>query len=41
LPAATVDALGLVKFDDSTIKMNESKQLYVAKVSTDILEQGS
>ena len=41
LPVATVDALGLVKFDDSTIKMNESKQLYVAKVSTDILEQGS
>lgn len=41
LPAATVDALGLVKFDDSTIKMNDSKQLYVAKVSTDILEQGS
>ena len=40
LPAATAEALGLVKYDDSTIKMNESKQLYVAKVSTDILEQG-
>lgn len=41
LPAATVDALGLVKFDNSTIKMNESQQLYVAKVSTDILEMGT
>ena len=41
LPAATADVLGLVKFDNSTIKMNESKQLYVAKVSTDVLEQGS
>ena len=41
LPAATVDTLGLVKFDNSTIMMNDSKQLYVAKVSTDILEQGS
>lgn len=41
LPAATAEALGLVKFDDTTIKMNESKQLYVAKVSTDILEQGA
>ena len=40
LPAATVEALGLVKFDDSTIKMNDSKQLYVAKVSTDIISQG-
>ena len=41
LPAATAEALGLVKFDDATIKMNESNQLYVAKVSTDVLEQGS
>ena len=40
IPAATAASLGLVKYDDSTIKMNESKQLYVAKVSTDILEQG-
>ena len=41
LPAATAEALGLVKYDDVSIKMNESQQLYVAKVSTDILEQGS
>ena len=41
LPTATAEALGLVKFDDATIKMNESNQLYVAKVSTDVLEQGS
>ena len=41
LPAATAEALGLVKYDDVTIKMNDSQQLYVAKVSTDILEQGS
>ena len=40
IPTATAEALGLVKFDDATIKMNESSQLYVAKVSTDILEQG-
>jgi hypothetical protein len=41
LPAATAQALGLVKYDDSTIKMNDNKQLYVAQVSTDILVQGS
>ena len=41
IPAATAEALGLVKYDNATIKMNESKQLYVAKVSTDLLEQGS
>ena len=41
LPAATAEALGLVKYDDSTIKMNTDNQLYVAKVSTDILEQGT
>ena len=40
LPAATAEALGLVKFDNDTIKMNDSQQLYVAKVSTDILVQG-
>lgn len=40
LPVATAEALGLVKYDNSTIKMNESNQLYVAKVSTDVLEQG-
>ncbi len=41
IPAATAEVLGLVKYDDATIKMNDSKQLYVAKVSTDILEMGS
>lgn len=41
IPVATTNTLGLVKFDDNTVKMNESNQLYVAKVSTDILEQGS
>lgn len=41
IPAATAEALGLVKYDDDSIKMNESKQLYVAKVSTDVLAQGT
>lgn len=41
LPVATAEVLGLVKFDNTSIKMNESNQLYVAKVSTDVLEQGS
>ena len=41
LPAATAEALGLVKYDDTTIKMNNNKQLYVASVSTDVLVQGS
>ena len=40
LPVATAEVLGLVKFDNNTVKMNASNQLYVAKVSTDILEQG-
>lgn len=40
IPAATAEALGLVKFDDTSIKMNDSKQLYVAEVSTDKLVQG-
>ena len=41
IPTATATTLGLVKFDDATVKMNASNQLYVAKVSTDVLEQGS
>lgn len=41
IPVATVDTLGLVKIDNNSIKMNESNQLYVAKVSTDVLEQGT
>lgn len=40
IPAATASVLGLVKVDDTTVKMNASNQLYVAKVSTDILDQG-
>ena len=40
LPAATVDALGLVRYDGTTIMKNENNQLYVAEVSTDILKQG-
>jgi hypothetical protein len=41
IPVATAELLGLVKFDDKTVKMNESNQLYVAEVSTDILVQGA
>jgi hypothetical protein len=41
LPAATASTLGLVKYDDATIKMNDNKQLYVANVSTDILTNGT
>ena len=40
LPVATAEVLGLVKFDNDTIKMNENNQLYVNKVSTDVLVQG-
>lgn len=41
LPVATAEVLGLVKFDNTTIKMNENNQLYVAEVSTDVLKQGT
>ena len=41
IPVATAEALGLVKFDNDTIKVNENNQLYAAKVSTDILVQGT
>ena len=41
LPIASTTAPGLVKFDDVSIKKNESDQLYVAQVSTDILVQGT
>ena len=41
LPAATAEALGLVKYDADTIKMNDKQQLYVAKVSTDVLVNGA
>ena len=38
---ASSEQLGFVKIDDSSIKMNESNQLYVNQVSTDNLVQGS
>jgi hypothetical protein len=41
IPVATAEVLGLVKFDNDTIQMNENNQLYAAKVSTDILVQGT
>lgn len=41
IPAATAETLGLVKIDNNTVKMNEANQLYVAKVSTDVLVQGA
>jgi hypothetical protein len=41
IPAATIEALGLVRYDGATIMKNENNQLYVNKVSTDILEQGN
>ena len=41
LPAATVESLGLVKIDGDTIKTNENNQIYVHRVTTDMIEQGS
>ena len=41
IPVATAEVLGLVKFDNSSIVMNENKQLEVGQVSTDKLVQGS
>ena len=41
IPTATEGVLGLIKYDNATIKKNESDQLYVAQVSTDILVNGS
>ena len=40
IPMATAEKMGLVKFDDKTIKRNENDQLYIAEVSTDNLVQG-
>jgi hypothetical protein len=40
IKVATTTNPGLVGFDNTTIKMNESEQLYVASVSTDILTNG-
>lgn len=41
IPTATDGVLGLIKYDNATIKKNESDQLYVAQVSTDALVNGS
>lgn len=41
IPTATDGVLGLIKYDNVTIKKNESDQLYVAQVSTDALVNGS
>ena len=41
IPTATEGVLGLIKYDNATIKKNESDQLYVAQVSTDVLVNGS
>ena len=41
LPAATVETLGLIKIDGDTVKLNEDNQIYIARVSTDMLQQGS
>lgn len=41
IPTATEGVLGLIKYDNATIKKNESDQLYVAQVSTDVLINGS
>ena len=40
IPTATEGVLGLIKYDNVTIKKNESDQLYVAQVSTDVLVNG-
>lgn len=39
IPVATVNTLGLVKFDNTTIMMNESNQLYVNQVNVNQLVQ--
>ena len=41
IPTATEGVLGLIKYDNATIKKNDSDQLYVAQVSTDVLVNGS
>ena len=41
IPTATEGVLGLIKYDNATIKKNDSDQLYVAQVSTDALVNGS
>lgn len=39
IPVATAEKLGFVKFDNTTIKMNESNQLYVNQVNVNQLVQ--
>lgn len=41
IPMASSAEPGLMKFDDVSIKKNDSNQLYVAAVSTDVLVQGT
>lgn len=41
IPTATEGVLGLIKYDNATIKKNETDQLYVAQVSTDVLVNGT
>lgn len=41
IPEATDALLGLISYDNKSIKKNENKQLYVAEVSTDLLVQGT
>lgn len=41
IPVATEGVLGLIKYDNTTIKKNDSDQLYVAQVSTDVLVNGA
>lgn len=38
---ASGEQLGLIKIDNNTIKINESKQIYIDKMSTDNIVQGS
>lgn len=40
IPTATEGVLGLIKYDNVTIKKNDSDQLYVGQVSTDVLVNG-
>jgi hypothetical protein len=41
IPAATASALGLVRVDDATIKVDGEGVISVKKVTTDMIEQGT
>ena len=41
IPVATEGVLGLIKYDNTTIKKNDSDQLYVDQISTDVLVNGA